>query len=49
MYHDNKTQAFETYNSSSDSAIPNICPIVTIIDLSAIVYIKASIKDVKAH
>ena len=47
MYHDNKTQTLEIYNSSDNSTITNIYPTAAVIDLCATSCIKAAVTTVK--
>ena len=47
MYHGNKTQALETYNSSDKSIITNNHPITTAVDHFAVVSIKDLVAAVK--
>ena len=47
MYHDNKTEALEIYNSCDSSTITNIYTTATVIDLFAISCIKAAVTTVK--
>lgn len=47
MYHDNKTQPLEIYNSSDNSTITNIYSTAAVIDLCATSCIKAAVTTVK--